>query len=238
LAVGASAPAALSLSTEQFCLRIVTTYVMELCVPISGMNPRRAMNTGVEEALIEKCRKQDFEAFGKFVDLYQARVFGFVRRMIPDPEEAADITQEVFIRAFQSFVRFDGRSNVRTWLFRIAHNLCIDRARKATRSINSISLSGDSDEAEPVEVSDQRWEPESVMLDLELIEVVERGIQTMSEKLRTVLLLHDREEMSYEEIAELVQVPVGTVKSRLFLARAHLQNVVKNYLSEEGGANS
>jgi RNA polymerase sigma-70 factor (ECF subfamily) len=185
-----------------------------------------------ESALIDKCRRQDFEAFGKFVDLYQNRVFGFVRRMVPSAEEAADVTQEVFIKAFQNFGRFDGRSSVRTWLFRIAYHLCVDRARKEDRTPDRVALV-DSDEGEEIEIADSRWQPEQLAVDAELMTVVEEGIRSMSEKLRSVLLLHDKEDMAYEEIATMLEVPVGTVKSRLFLARAHLQNAIRVYL--DGG---
>jgi RNA polymerase sigma-70 factor, ECF subfamily len=103
---------------------------MELCIGATVLSSGNQTDHVNELAIVERCRRQDFEAFGKLVDAYQNRVFGFVRRMVPNPEEASDITQEVFIRAFQSFHRFDGRCSVRTWLFRIAYNLCIDRARK------------------------------------------------------------------------------------------------------------
>lgn len=170
------------------------------------------------------------EAFGRLVDAYQNRVFGFVRRMINNAEEAADVTQDVFIRAYQSFDRFDGRSSLRTWLFRIAYNLCIDRARKSDRRVTEVALVEPGEEGETMEVADMRWQPEQIALDDELMGVMEEGILNMSEKLRSVLLLHDKEEMAYEEIATLLDVPIGTVKSRLFLARAHLQNVLKTYL--------
>lgn len=205
---------------------------MELAIGARRLGLREHHDPAMEAALVERCRRQDVEAFGRLVDAYQNRVFGFVKRMVSNSEEAADITQEVFIRAFQSFHRFDARSSVRTWLFRIAYNLCVDRARKIDRSPSETTMQpADSDD--PLEVADSRWEPERVALDQELQEVVEQGIRTMSEKLRTVLLLHDREDTPYEEIASIVGVPVGTVKSRLFLARAHLQSVLKNYLLQE-----
>jgi RNA polymerase sigma-70 factor (ECF subfamily) len=184
----------------------------------------------IESSLIDRCRRRDMDAFGKLVDAYQNRVFGFVRRMINNGEDAADVTQDVFIRAFQSFDRFDGRSSLRTWLFRIAYNLCIDRARRSDRRVSEVALLEPGEEGETMEVADMRWQPEQIALDDELMGVVEEGILNMSEKLRSVLLLHDKEEMAYEEIANLLDVPIGTVKSRLFLARAHLQNVLKTYL--------
>jgi RNA polymerase sigma-70 factor (ECF subfamily) len=211
---------------------------MELCIGAGRLASREHLDHAAEAALIDRCRRQDLDAFGKLVDAYQNRVFGFVRRMVPNPEEASDITQEVFIRAYQNFGRFDARSSVRTWLFRIAYNLCIDRARKVERSITEVAMTTTTGEAEEqLDVADNRWQPERVAMDVELQEAVEQGIRSMSEKLRTVLLLHDREDTPYEEIARIVGVPVGTVKSRLFLARAHLQAVLRNYFQSEASAN-
>ncbi len=184
-----------------------------------------------ESSLVDRCRRGDAEAFGQFVDLYQARVTGFVRRMVSNPDDAADVAQDTFLRAYQSFGRFDGRSSVRTWLFRIAHNLCIDRARRLDRRVEEAALV-DSEDDSAMDVADERWQPERLVLDGELRDAVERGIASMSEKLRAVLLLHDREELPYEEIGKALGIPVGTVKSRLFLARAHLQTAVKSYLEE------
>lgn len=201
------------------------------------MASREHLDQAAEAALIDRCRRQDTEAFGRFVDAYQGRVFGFVRRMVVNPEEAADVTQEVFIRAFQSFGRFDARSSVRTWLFRIAYNLCIDRARKLDRSVSEVGMSAAPDAEEEMDWADNRWQPEMLAMDAELQNAVEEGIRSMSSKLRTVLLLHDREDTPYDEIAKIVGVPIGTVKSRLFLARAHLKNALRNYLRTEVSLN-
>lgn len=209
---------------------------MELCLKM-GATPRPHEDHAAETALLERCRRQDAEAFARIVDAYQHRLFGFIKRMVPDVEEAMDIAQEVFIRAFQNIGKFDGRSSVRTWLFRIAHNLCIDRARRADRRPVDVRIDSGYDENEVLELPDGRWDPQSLVLDEELQMLVENGIATMSEKLRSVLVLHDREDMPYEDIASILNIPVGTVKSRLFLARAHLQNVLGPYLRGEVIAN-
>lgn len=200
------------------------------------MASRERPDHAAEAALVERCRRLDGEAFGRLVDAYQNRVFGFIRRMVPSPEEASDLTQEVFIRAYQNIARFDSRSSIRTWLFRIAYNLCVDRARRIDRGFAEVGLQNPSAVEGEIDVPDSRWQPERVALDAELREAVELGIATMSEKLRTVLLLHDREDTPYEEIAKIVGVPVGTVKSRLFLARAHLQNTLNQYMKAEVSA--
>lgn len=203
---------------------------MELCWGAKALS-WDSRTEGAIDAVIERCRKNDEAAFGQFVDLFQSRVYGFVLRMVKNPDEAADITQEVFIRAYQNFHRFDNRSSVRTWLFRIAHNLCIDRARKLARTPGMVGLV-DADDGEEIAVPDERWQPEQMILDAELLGIFEAALAAMSDKLKTVLLLHDREDMQYEEIAATLGIPVGTVKSRLFLARAFMQKALTPYLGE------
>ena len=186
----------------------------------------RTMQTRSEEN--EFIKPGSAESFAKLVDTYQNRVFGFVRRMVPTGEDAEDITQEVFIRAFQSFDRYDARASVRTWLFRIAYNLCVDRARKSNRGLQQVSLQLSPDIEEEIDVPDTRWQPDVLLEDSEFRGRLDKAIGSMSEKLRSVLLLHDKEDLSYDEIASALNIPIGTVKSRLFLARTQLQNAVKD----------
>jgi RNA polymerase sigma-70 factor, ECF subfamily len=185
-----------------------------------------------ELALVEKCRRQNFDAFGEIVDAYQARVLGFVRGMVRSQEEALDVTQEVFIRAYQAFSKFDGRASLRTWLFKIAYNLCVDRSRRPDSKRDDMSLDVPSADGEAWEFADSRLNPEQVLINDELVGLVQRGMESMSEKLRSVLVLHDQEELSYEEIAAALEIPIGTVKSRLFLARNYLQNHLAEYVKE------
>lgn len=191
--------------------------------------PTAPMDNSTELALVDRCRQHDGEAFGRIIDAYHGRLYGFVRRMVRDAEDAADVTQEAFVKAFQAIGRFDGRSSFRTWLFRIAYNLCIDRARKEGRSPNEVHMNS-VHEDEVMDIPDERWDPEQMVITEELQQVLEQGIISMSEKLRSVLLLHDKEDLAYDEIAKVLNIPVGTVKSRLFLARAHLQNLLAPYV--------
>lgn len=187
-----------------------------------------------ERSWIEQSRRQNYEAFGKIVDAYQSRLLGFVKRMVRDQEDAQDITQETFIRAFQAMDTFDGRSTLKTWLFRIAYNLSVDRMRKRGRTPTELSIEPSDPSIESgLEFADQRWNPQEICLQEELQNVLDKAIDSMSEKLRTVLLLHDVEDLGYEEIAATVQIPVGTVKSRLFLARAHIKNSIEMYQNGE-----
>jgi RNA polymerase sigma-70 factor (ECF subfamily) len=209
---------------------------MDICFGARQLRLTRNLDLGDEQVLVERCRREDPEAFARIVDAYQGRVFGFVRKMLRDPDEASDVAQEVFIRAFQSFKRFDGRSSLRTWLFKIAHNLCIDRSRRRERAPVETSLEPALDDDAQWDLPDSRWDPEAMAMDGEFMTVVDKGIAEMSEKLRSVLLMHDREDMAYEEIASALELPLGTVKSRLFLARAHLHDVIRDYLNQEAKA--
>ena len=188
----------------------------------------RTMHTDSEDS--EYIKPGNADSFAKLIDTYQNRVFGFVRRMVPTGEDAEDITQEVFIRAFQNFERFDARASIRTWLFRIAYNLCVDRARKSNRGLQMVSLQMSPEIEEEFDVPDSRWKPDDLLEDAEFRGRLDRAIGAMSEKLRSVLLLHDKEDLSYEEIAMALNIPIGTVKSRLFLARTQLQNSVKDLM--------
>lgn len=171
--------------------------------------------------------------FGSIVDAYQNRLYGFVRRILKDDEEALDVTQEVFVRAFRNLRRFDGRCSLKAWLFKIAHNLCVDRARRRRVRFAEEQLDCGEDEQQASLLSDDRWNPESLVLTEELLVVVDRAVERLSPKLKSVLLLHDREEMAYEEIAQVLELPLGTVKSRLFAAREQVAGAVRAYLEDE-----
>ncbi|MGI8923827.1 MAG: sigma-70 family RNA polymerase sigma factor [Fimbriimonadales bacterium] len=151
------------------------------------------------------------DAFGLLIDRYAARVFGFVSRTVRDRDDAEDIAQEVFVRAFQSPGRFDDRASYLTWLFKIATNLSVDRARKMGRGPAFVSFGNDADSHRASAISDVHADPESRAIVGEMESAIKAAISGLSDKLRTTLLLHDLERQSYEEIAEIREVPVGTV---------------------------
>jgi RNA polymerase sigma-70 factor (ECF subfamily) len=188
-------------------------------------------DSAMEEVLIRKCRKQEPVAFAQVVDLYQHRVYGYVRRMVATAEDAEDVAQDVFLRAYQHFPSFDSRCSLRSWLFRIATNLCIDRARSTQRR-KPIESGKEDVTFEDLNLAVDGFDPAELVLTQELCDTVEKAIEEMSAKLKSVLLMHDQQGMSYEEISKALDVPMGTVKSRLFLARAHVQKAVEIYRSE------
>jgi RNA polymerase sigma-70 factor (ECF subfamily) len=186
-----------------------------------------------EQVLIERCLQNDASAFDEVVSRYKTRVYNYVYRMIGDEQEAEDLTQEVFIRMYTSLPRFRNQSTLNTWLFRIASNLCIDRFRRNRKhqavafSLDEISENGDSSQRE---VADTRFEPSRMADSSEMSGKIEDALLSLPEKLRAVALLYDVEGLAYEEIAAIVGCPLGTVKSRLFNARARMRAKLTPYL--------
>ncbi|MCS7301198.1 MAG: sigma-70 family RNA polymerase sigma factor [Fimbriimonadales bacterium] len=187
-----------------------------------------------EAVLVARAQAQDEAAFEQIMNLYADRLYNYILRMVGNAADAEDVLQEVFLRAYQGLPNFDGRASLSTWLYRIATNLCIDHQRKRGRRVQTVSYSAwEDDEGETGE-----WEfpdvqtpnPLDAALNRELQQVVEQAIANLSPKLKTVLLLYDVEDLSYEEIARVLRIPIGTVKSRLNHARTQIQRQVEAYL--------
>lgn len=192
-------------------------------------------NTMVADtALVQRAQANDRAAFNEIVLRYKAKVYNFVSRMLPSAQDAEDITQETFVRAYLSIRSFRGRASLNTWLFRIASNLCIDYSRKYRKAHElTTSLSHDAtDDAGETErdIPDASFDPQRLMLNKELGAQLDRALRELPEKLRTVVLLYDIEGMPYDEIAVVASCPVGTVKSRLFNARTALRAKLAPYL--------
>jgi len=187
--------------------------------------------------LVRKAKQGNDEAFGMLVEQYQDKIYGYVSRMLHDPEEAEDVAQEVFIRAYQNLKEFREAASFPTWLYRIATNLAIDAARaRKSRRAETFSLD------EPVETEEgemqrqlpaDRLGPVDLAESSQLQQIVSEAIAQLSSKLRTVITLYDIEGLSYKEIAEVLGCPVGTVKSRLFNARNQLRNMLKEKIDTE-----
>ena len=180
------------------------------------------------EDLVERAKAGDRPAFARLVSEYQDKIHGYVYRMLGDAEEAEDVAQETFLRAFQSLPSFRGAASFHTWLYRIASNLSIDIARRNRRQNDgTISLdepleSDDGDYGR--EIADESVGPEQLSARREVQELVRGAIGDLPEKLQTVVVLYELQGESYEDIAEILGCPLGTVKSRLFNARAQLKD--------------
>jgi RNA polymerase sigma-70 factor (ECF subfamily) len=178
------------------------------------------------EMLVERARQGDRAAFGQLVDEYKDKIYNYVARMLNDPYEAEDVTQEAFLRAYRSLPRFRGASSFHTWLYRIASNLAIDVVRKRKRQEPTFSLDEplESDDGEyERELPDETGGPEDRTSTRETRVAVRRAIMDLPEKLRDVMILYELQGETYEDIAGILDVPLGTVKSRLFNARNRLK---------------
>jgi RNA polymerase sigma-70 factor, ECF subfamily len=188
-----------------------------------------------DTALVQRCQANDAAAFNEIVSRYKNRVHNYVCRMVGPGIDAEDLTQETFIRAYTSIRSFQSRASLNTWLYRIATNICIDFRRKNSRArslTTSIQWEDGKDEADlEREFPDERFDPQGHYLNKELGVRLQEALRALPEKLRTVVLLHDIEGLAYDEIAEILECPLGTVKSRLFNARAALRQKLLHYVS-------
>jgi RNA polymerase sigma-70 factor, ECF subfamily len=197
------------------------------------MRSTEGRNASVE-ALVARAKSRDYDAFEELIRLYKDRIYNYVSRMLRDPTEAEDIAQETFIRAFQSLPSFRGVSSFQTWLYRIAGNLAIDCARRRKRRDHqSMSLDepvGAEDGEMVRELPDPGHGPEGTAEASEIQREVLKAVAELSPKLRPVLVLYDLQGLSYQDIAEILNCPLGTVKSRLFNARAQLKELLGSRL--------
>ena len=187
-----------------------------------------------DTVLVLRCQEDDCEAFDEIVARYKDGIYNYIRRMISNRDDAEDLAQEVFVRAFGAIKSFRREANLRTWLYRIATNLCVDKYRRAALERQLIAPSqreqSGNGESRPVELPDSTHDPRRVFERTELQTEVHKALSRLPEKLRAAVLLYDLEGMSYDEIAETVGCPVGTVKSRLFNARVQLRHLLRPYV--------
>lgn len=183
-----------------------------------------------DAALIEQCRLGNTAAYGDLVAKYQDRVFNVCWRMCGNRADAEDLTQETFVKALSSIQRFAGRSGFYTWIFRIAVNLAISARRKGKRRM-TLSLdaaaadpSGDRASSLAERIASREDPPDRHESDRERHEIVTAALASLDQEQRSIVILRDLEGFGYDEIAEMIDVPIGTVKSRLHRARLALRD--------------
>ena len=176
-----------------------------------------------ESEIVRRVLGGDVNAFEQLVTDYEKNVYSIALRMTGNSEDAADMTQEAFIKAYNSLGNFRGDSKFSVWLYRIVSNVCLDYIRSRSRK-PSVSLSTENEDGEEVEIdiADEEKTPEN-LLDRRLTrDAVQRGLQSLPPDHRQILLLREIQGLSYEEISEALGLEVGTVKSRIFRARKKL----------------
>ena len=176
-----------------------------------------------EAAVIQAVLDGDVNAYEALVKEYEKNVYNLALRMTGNSEDAADMAQEAFIKAYNSLTAFRGDSKFSVWLYRIVSNVCLDFLRSRSRK-QTVSLSTENDDGEEVEldIADETHSPEQ-LLDRSLTrDAVRRGLAALPPDHREILLLREIQGLSYEEIADVLGLEAGTVKSRKFRARKKL----------------
>ncbi len=171
-------------------------------------------------------------AFEDLVLEYQKQVYHIALKMTGNEEDALDLSQETFLKAFRTLPSFRGEAGFGSWLYRMTANLCIDFLRKKKRqgSEQILSLDAEEEDRRPTELPDLRYEPQSALEKKETREKVQAGLQKLPHEQRLILVLRDVEGFSYQEISDALKIELGTVKSRIYRARAHLARL----LTEDG----
>ena len=188
-----------------------------------------------EEQLIRRAQQGDNRAFEELLLLHQKRVYNLCLRMSANPDDALDLSQEAFIRAWRSIGQYQFEASFSTWLFRLTSNICIDflRRKKRRQETSLTENYDDSDEGAELSVPDAQPNPEQQAMAKETKQELARAMAQLSPEHREILQLRVIEDLQYEQIADILGVRVGTVKSRLARARLSLRKILKagNYFS-------
>ncbi|MEO8277651.1 MAG: sigma-70 family RNA polymerase sigma factor [Thermoanaerobaculia bacterium] len=176
-----------------------------------------------DESLAERAKRGSEEAFGELVERFHRPVFSLLVRMVRQSELAEDLAQESFLKAWKSLARFDAERKFSSWIFKIAHNTALDELRRGgleTISLDAPFEAGDDPPEMPADLAAE--DPLLRTLARESVRVLEQAIAHLRPAYRGILLLRFAQEMAYDEIAEVLGVPLGTVKIHIYRARAEL----------------
>ena len=175
----------------------------------------------IDLQLVERVRAGDKQAFGLLVEKYRRKLLRLLYRMVRDPDEIEDIAQETFIKAYKALPQFRGDAAFYTWLYRIGVNTAKNHLAAKGRGMRTLSDQALNDEDEPDErlMAQDISTPESELLSKQVAYAVNEAVDALPEELRRAITLREIEGMSYEEIADAMSCPIGTVRSRIFRAR-------------------
>ncbi len=181
-----------------------------------------------DEALVRAAQKGDLEAFEELVARHRDKIYARAYSMMKNEEEAIDLSQEAWVKGWQRLAQFQGESSFATWMTRIVINLCLDQLRKhkrqQTQSIEEIEETGGVERQMPILTPD----PLEGLERAELRTRIDHALGQLSNEHRTVLVLHEFQEMEYKEIARAMECSIGTVMSRLFYARRKMAALLSN----------
>lgn len=183
----------------------------------------------MDTEIVERILKGDIDAFEELIDKYQKMIYNLAYRMFNNASDAEDITQEVFLKIYRNIEKCSGKPSIKTWVYTITYNTCIDEIRK-NKGKEKISLDknlSSDDGVYSFELDSKEPTPEMYLLNKEGIKDIENAINQLNETNRTLVFLRDVKGLSYNEISEIMDMNIGTVKSRLNRARNNLKNILK-----------
>lgn len=207
---------------------------------------RDESTVGIDDALlVRQVQSGEVHAFGQLVKRYQDRVHNTCRRICRNPEDACDLTQEVFLKAFDAIGRFESKSSFYTWIFRIAVNLSLSHRKKAhlrlVASLDNVTgASGGDDGPSAADrvVDDRNPGPVAQAEVSEMRGLVAAALESLDDHHRAIVVLRDIEGCDYQQIGEIMNVPTGTVKSRLYRGRLALREALEKMQSDAGHQSS
>lgn len=184
--------------------------------------------------LVERCRRGDSAAMEQLIVKYQNRIYNVILKICANPDDAAELTQDAFVKVLENINKFQGQSSFYTWLFRIAVNLTLNYCKRRVKlTVESLDEEKSSRHHEAVSrlkmflADEASPNPAESVEKKELYELVYKALDRMDDSQRTIIVLRDIEQMNYAEIAQTLNIELGTVKSRLSRARAHLRDILE-----------
>lgn len=184
-----------------------------------------------DQQLIADCLAGQTESFGRLVSRYQNRLYNTLVHFLGSADDAQDVAQDAFVQAFQKLDTFQGRSAFYSWLFRIAMNAAVSRKRKTNRTKASVDAAKEFLGTEPTDTH-PATRPSYALEQSERQQMVREALGELSEEFRTALILKEMDGLKYEEIAEVLDCPIGTVRSRIHRARIELKQKLEMMLRE------
>lgn len=195
--------------------------------PTTGTSAAQAPT---DQELVRRAQMDDDRAFGELVGRYESKVYSLSLRMLRNPEDAEDVLQDTFLRAYRGLKSFQGNSTFSTWIYRIAANSALMRLRK--KQLPTVSIEDADERDTPLNIVDWKPGPVEQLLTEETREIMEQAIEALPPEFRQVFILRDVEELSNAEVAEVLDLSVAAVKSRLHRARLKVRNRLIAHFNE------
>jgi RNA polymerase sigma-70 factor (ECF subfamily) len=182
------------------------------------------------ETLIQRCLRGDQQAWEQIVQQYWRKVFNVAYKFVAKHDEAEDLTQDIFLKIFKSLDTFDRRANFQTWLISISRNLCIDHYRSVRKERETIDRDIDANELAP---ASHDGGPVAALEQRDRVTLLRQALAGLPDTLRTAVLMRDIQELSYQEIADALRLPEGTVKSRINRGRTELARQIRRLRGDD-----